>query len=322
MHLRRAALREIDEGAAFAEAGVEDMHELVELMRGADMEHVGALLRQHAARHGSGEHMREVEHAHAAQGPRGGREGFGRAVADLLDLDGRTRGEPLALRVGQPFLARARDRADDLALGERFFELVGPPARRGRGERLGRVGAAQKFEKAQHVRHIDGRAQDIDAAPILGGEEIRGRGGIAPAIDDVAALPQMVRRGKARHRGLAEIDIDVLAASRALTPDRGDRGALRRERHGACGGEAMAARHRRLLAVDRDRATGVALREADLRQQLAQRRPCRVFHDARQGVLSLRMRFALPESSFSLSASGIASSSIAHLVPGLLSTKG
>ena len=236
-----------------------DMDELVELMRRRDMQHVGALLRQHAGRDGPGEHMRHVEHANAAQGPRRGREGFGRAVADLLDLDGRARGEPLALRMRQPFLARARDGADDLALGERLFELVGPPARDGRGQRLGRVGAAQEIEKPQHVRHIDRRAQDVEAAPVLGGEEIR-----APWRDCARDRPDG-RPGsdgptcKARHRGLAEIDIDVLAASRALTPDRGDRGALRRERHGAGGAEAMAARHRRLLAVDRDRAAGVAL---------------------------------------------------------------
>ena len=60
-------LAQVDPGAALAVSGVHQDFGLVGQVRRRDVQHLGAVLRQHAAAGRAGQHAREIEHAHAAQ---------------------------------------------------------------------------------------------------------------------------------------------------------------------------------------------------------------------------------------------------------------
>src|SRR5688500_10164210 len=94
---------EVHIGAPLAKRRVDMNVRLLLLERIDGVEDVAPLLRQQPARRRSGNDVRSVEHAHAVEWPRCESEGFGIAVANLLDVKSRAIGEIHALRMGEPF---------------------------------------------------------------------------------------------------------------------------------------------------------------------------------------------------------------------------
>ena len=126
-------LAQVDPGAALAVAGVHQQFGLIGQVRRRDVQYVGAVLRQHAAARGAGQHAREIEGANARQWPVALGQRLGRRVADLHDVDQRQLGDGDAVRMGVPLLAAARQAADAATVGNRLFDREPVPLGDGGG---------------------------------------------------------------------------------------------------------------------------------------------------------------------------------------------
>ena len=221
------------------------------------------------------------------------REGDGRAVADLHDLDHRQRREILALRVGEPFVRGAMDPHHHARFRHLLVEVLRVPS----PDRLGDCGAirrsAEDIEEAGEMLRIKaGRRHHPPVLRLEKGEgqrivEQEGQLQLAPVdrrppgeaarqivlrIDDSGRLFLLKDEAHIGHRvvdGLAQIDRKVLAFAGALAPDRRrakPRGH-RRDRH--AGADAKMTADDRVAAGEGHRAASVGRAPADLVHELA-----------------------------------------------------
>jgi hypothetical protein len=169
-------LVQVDVGGTLAKPGVHHDRHAFLFERWSDMQDLSAMLGQHPSGGGSGDHMRRIEHTDSAGGPGRRAEGLGRAVADLLDLNSRTLGQPAPLRMSGPFGRCAGDDRRQFALGQRLLELVRLPAQHGLGHRLGGVLAAQEADQVGGDVQAPSVAQQVDLPAVGGLEEIERAG--------------------------------------------------------------------------------------------------------------------------------------------------
>ena len=228
MRLDAGRLGEVDPGAALAVAGVHQDLGLIGQVRGRDMQHVGAVLRQHAAAGRAGQHAREVERAHAAQRPLAFRQRPRRRLADLHDVDQRQLGDGDAVRMGVPFLAAAHQAADAAAVGDRLLDGEPVPFGDGLGQRLARLGlGARDAERAGAMMRMVG-VQEHDAPVarrVVAGQRI-------PRHRLLAVLQHVGVGAQRRRRGVA-VDRHGLRLAGPEPPQVGDRETDRAQRRRA-----------------------------------------------------------------------------------------
>src|SRR5213079_3401746 len=109
------------------DAGVELDLARVGEMRGADLQHLRAVLGEAARAGRTGEHAREIQRAYALQGSFPFGKSFGRSVADARDLEQRRFGHGLRLRMPRPFLGAAHEARAAARGMDRIFELGTAP---------------------------------------------------------------------------------------------------------------------------------------------------------------------------------------------------
>src|SRR5438067_8001791 len=98
-------------------------------MLGADLQHVGAVLREALAAGGTGEDAREVERADAAQWTFRRLRHLRRRVANPLDLEQRLLGDGFRLRMTSPVLGGAHEARATGASVDRILERLACPGR-------------------------------------------------------------------------------------------------------------------------------------------------------------------------------------------------
>jgi hypothetical protein len=166
--------------------------------------------------------------------PLSGRSPFGsaRAVADLHDVDQRQLRHGLAVRMGVPFVAAARQPADAAAGRDRVLDLLSVPLGHGFGQRLARgFPRTRDTQRALAMMRMVGVQEHRApvARRVMAGQGIP-RDGLLAVLQHVGVRPQRRRRGMA-------IDGDGLRLAGAQPPQVG-------------GGEAHGAQRRRARARD------------------------------------------------------------------------
>ena len=229
-------------------------------MRGADLEHVGAVLGEAARTGRTGEDAREVEHAHAGERPRARRQRLGRRVADALDLEQRLQGDRPGVRMRRPVRLRPGVAGAAAAGVDRVLERDAVP----RAARLlGRGAILPGAEDAEGgAAVIDEVAMDADPA-------IAHRVEPAQRIPDrwrLAVDAEIARAAQGRG-GRAQIHRDALGTSAAQLPQRVGGEPDRGERCRAGGPDEVARAQNRIRAADLRRRRGTEVRG---RENLAQ----------------------------------------------------
>ena len=125
--LAPARLAQIDKGRQFSAAGVDDERPQRRQVRCADQQHVGAMHRERAAAHRTGNDAGQVQDSDSGQRPLCRGQRFGRRIADLLDAQQRKRGDRAALRMPIPLGEGAARGSDEPGVGGRSFERLAFP---------------------------------------------------------------------------------------------------------------------------------------------------------------------------------------------------
>ena len=123
---------EFDKTRQLAAAGVDGEPRDRRQIGAGDQQHVGAMRGERAARDGTCDHPRQIEHAHARERTIACGPGFWRGLADLLDRDQRQSGQRLGVRRRRPFVMRAHHRDHAAAgIGRGLERLAVPLHQRG-----------------------------------------------------------------------------------------------------------------------------------------------------------------------------------------------
>src|SRR5712692_10839139 len=122
-------LTQVERGRELAEAGVDDEPGQIRQMRRGDEQHIGTVRSKGAPAHGSCDDARKIEHADAGQRARPRARGFGRCLADLLDLQEGEGGDGETLRMRVPFRTRAHNAGGEPRGGEGILEIARRPLR-------------------------------------------------------------------------------------------------------------------------------------------------------------------------------------------------
>ena len=158
-------LAQIQMGGELAVTRVVFLVAEIRQVRGADLQDVGAVLRERASTRRAGEDARQIEYSDARQGPIAVGELFGRAAADLDDLHQRQRCDRGGLRVLGPFVHGSHHTAGALRGDDRLLELERVPLRHCLAHRLAIFRHAEHTEGGRTmVREI---AVEIAPAAVL-----------------------------------------------------------------------------------------------------------------------------------------------------------
>ena len=212
---RRDAFRapQVDVRRQLADAGIELDHAGVGQVRGAYLEHVGAVLGEAAGAGGARQHAREVQHAHPRQRPGRRGERLGRRVADALDLEQRLSRDCFGVRMARPLLPAAHESGTAAGGMDRLLErLALPCCARFLGIRPVGPGIENPQGGVTVVREV---AVDADPA-------IRDRVEAAQRIPGRRrwfAVDAKVVRAAQRDRRAAKVDADALGPAAAQLPD-------------------------------------------------------------------------------------------------------
>ena len=202
-------------------------------MRGANGQHIGAVLGERARRHRRGDDARQVEHAHALQRAQrrlrmaNRRVRLGRCVADALDLEQGQGRNGDGLRVRLPFVRRANEGGAQAGRSEPRLQVSGLALRHRSGHGGAAVGATQHLQHALVVV----REVGVELHPAVVGRLViaEDRARFIPrrlAIDRQVAIA-------AEHRQRApHADLDGLWPAAARLPDLRGGERLRGNRRG------------------------------------------------------------------------------------------
>ena len=136
---------------AFADAGVEFEGAGIRQVRRADLEHVGPVLGERARAGRSGEHAREIEHAHARERPRAGRQRLRRRIADAQDFEQGLRRHRGRVRMQRPFARAARESGAAAGGVDRILQFESVP---------GRARAHRRLALRRRAQHLRARHRD------------------------------------------------------------------------------------------------------------------------------------------------------------------
>ena len=226
------------------------------LLRRAHVQHVGAVFGERACAGGTGEHAREIEHAHTAERPRArlrsrrARERLGIGVADSQHLDERRARERDALRMRAPFLGAAQARAAEAAFGERVLERLRVPGRDRGGDRVASVGAGEQRERS----FVQSREAAVQVDPAVA-RAVKRRAGAGVAWKRGTRGAQQQERQQ-RRGSRARVDLDALRRTSARAPEVCRDGGLRAEHRGSRLADAKARREDRVGARHLQRVGG------------------------------------------------------------------
>jgi len=184
---------------------------------------------ERAAAYGAGNDAREVEHLDACQRPFGRRQRPRRRLADLIEGEEGKAGDSAALRKAIPLGERAARGHDKAGLGSGGLQRLGAPSieRALYGRAL--VPAAEQGKRSVAVMGQIGMEPHPPAiaAAIQSGD-------LVMMLDRRTPIDTQVPFAAKLDRGAAHVDADVLATTRAQSPQlarrqgRGGDGRLRR----------------------------------------------------------------------------------------------
>ena len=213
-----------------------------------DQQHVGAMRGERPARHGTGDHPRQIEHANARKRPLAAGPGFWRRLTDLRDRDQRQSSERPSMRRCRPLLMRAHEGDDAAAgIGRGLERFAVPLHQRGLNRVTLRLAVQHLADGVAVVREVGVQPHEaIIAGFVDSGDGVPGRRRRLAVDAQIAFAP-------AFNHGMAHIDRDVLHLAAAHFPDLGRRQPGRGDAD-LCGGcDAKRRWQLRLIAGQRER---------------------------------------------------------------------
>ncbi len=146
-------------------------------IRPRDQHDVGTVGRERAARHGSGDHARQIQHAQPRQRTVAGAPRLWRGVADFLDRQQRQFGKRFGMRQSRPFIVRAHHRHHRAAgIGGRLERLGIPQHQRGLDLIALRLAIQHLADGVAVMREIGVQPHEaLIAGPVDAGNRIPGR---------------------------------------------------------------------------------------------------------------------------------------------------
>ena len=214
---------QIEGGGELAAAGVDVEQRHSRQMRRRDAHDVGAVGRQRAPAHRSGDDARQIGHANTRKRslPRG-RQRAGRGLADLADLQQRQLRHGMPLRMRGPFGARAHHGGDEPGFGGRRLEFLALPLGKRGLHGVAVVAAGEQLQHAVAVMREVG--VEAHVTPIAGTVDA---GDLVPRRARRLAGDAHVALAAELHPRVAHIDGNGLGATAPLPVDLG-RGQPRR----------------------------------------------------------------------------------------------
>ena len=232
---------------AFADAGVDLIGAGIRQVRRVDLEHFGPVLGERAGAGRPGEHAREIEHAHACQRPRAGRQRLRRRIADAQDFEQGLRPDGGRVRMLRPFARAARESGAASGGVDRVLQFESVPVRACAHCRLAFVRGAQHFHRG--VAMMGKIAVDADPAAVA--HRVKAAQRIARPVRRFAVDLQIARAAQRSGRR-AGIDGDRLPPSRAQAPQFRRRIAGRRDGGRPRCGDPIGRRKHRIVPGDPD----------------------------------------------------------------------